>query len=95
MNHVDLTASIVEVSPLRYTPAGLPAANFVLDHESEVEEAGSIRQVKLSLKAVAFGKMAEQVGRLPLGKVFRFRGFLISARTNKSVIFHIQELNPI
>jgi primosomal replication protein N len=95
VNHVDLTASIVEVSPLRYTPAGLPAANFVLDHESEVEEAGSTRQVKLSIKAVAFGKMAEQVGQLPLGKVFRFRGFLISARTNKSVIFHIQELNPI
>ena len=95
MNHVDLTASIVEVSPLRYTPAGLPAANFVLDHESEVEEAGSNRQVKLSIKAVAFGTMAEQTSQLPLGKVFRFRGFLISARTNKSVIFHIQELNPI
>jgi primosomal replication protein N len=95
VNHVDLTASIVEVSPLRYTPAGLPAFNFVLDHESEVEEAGSTRQVKLSIKAVAFGEMAEQAGQLPLGKVFRFRGFLISARTNKSVIFHIQELNPI
>jgi len=95
VNHVDLTASIVEVSPLRYTPAGLPAANFVLDHESEVEEAGTIRQVKLSIKAVAFGKMAEKISQLPLGKVFRFRGFLISARTNKSVIFHIQELNPI
>jgi primosomal replication protein N len=95
VNHVDLTASIVEVSPLRYTPAGLPAANFVLDHESDVEEAGSTRQVKLSIKAVAFGNMAEQAAKLPLGKVFRFRGFLISARTNKSVIFHIQELNPI
>ena len=95
MNHVELTASIVEVSPLRYTPAGLPAANFVLDHESEVEEVGRNRQVKLSIKAVAFGGMAEQAAKLPLGKVFRFRGFLISARTNKSVIFHIQELNPI
>lgn len=95
MNHVDLTASIVEASPLRYTPAGLPAVNFVLDHESEVTEAGTTRQVKLSIKAVAFGALAEQAGRLPLGQAFKFSGFLISARNNKSVIFHIQELNPI
>jgi len=59
VNHVDLTASIVEASPLRYTPAGLPAVNFVLDHESEVTEAGTTRQVKLSIKAVAFGAMAD------------------------------------
>jgi hypothetical protein len=44
---------------------------------------------------VAFGALAEQAGRLPLGQAFKFSGFLISARTNKSVIFHIQELNPI
>ena len=95
MNHVELTACIAELSPLRYTPAGLPATNFVLEHESEVVEAGTTRQVKLTIKAVAFGTLAEQTGRLTLGQAFRFKGFLISARTNKSVIFHIQELNPI
>ena len=78
---------------MRYTPAGLPASNFVLEHESEVQEAGTTRQVKLSIKAVAFGALAEQCGRLPLGQLIAFKGFLISARTNKSVIFHIQELN--
>ena len=95
MNHVDLTASIVEAGPLRYTPAGLPAVNFVLEHESEVTEAGTTRQVKLSIKAVAFGVLAEKAGRLSMGQSFRFSGFLISARTNKSIVFHIQELNPI
>ena len=93
MNLIELTARIAEVSPLRYTPAGLPATNLVLDHESEQMEAGSQRQVRLSIKAVTFGTLAEQASRLDLSQAFRFRGFLASARTNKSIVFHIQELN--
>ena len=102
MNHVELTACIAELSPLRYTPAGIPAINFILEHESEILESGVARQVKLTLKAVAFGTLAEQTVRLTLGKAFRFTGFLINARTSKSVVFHIQAfenfeqvLNPI
>jgi primosomal replication protein N len=95
VNHIELTARIAELSPLRYTPAGVPATNLVLDHESEQLEAGTPRQVRLSIKAVTFGILAEQASRLDLSQAFRFRGFLASARTNKSVVFHIQELNPL
>jgi primosomal replication protein N len=102
VNHVELTACIAELSPLRYTPAGIPAINFILEHESEILEAGVARQVKLTLKAVAFGTLAEQTVRLTLGKAFRFTGFIINARSSKSVVFHIQSfeifesvLNPI
>jgi primosomal replication protein N len=95
VNHVELTACIAELSPLRYTPAGIPALNFILVHESEMMEAGVNRQVKLTLKAVAFGTLAEQAVQLALGKAFRFTGFLINARTSKGVVFHIQVLNPI
>ena len=90
MNHVELTASVAEAQALRYTPAGIPAANFVLEHESEIVEAGTARQVKLIVKAVAFGVLAEQVGQLALGKVFRFTGFLMNSRAGKGVVFHIQ-----
>ncbi len=95
MNQIELTARIAELSPLRYTPAGLPATNLVLDHESEQTEAGSTRQVRLSIKAVTFGTLAEQASRLDLSQAFRFRGFLASARTNKSLVFHIQEFNTL
>jgi primosomal replication protein N len=95
VNHVELTACIAELSPLRYTPSGIPALNFILVHESEMMEAGVNRQVKLTLKAVAFGTLAEQAVQLALGKAFRFTGFLINARTSKGVVFHIQVLNPI
>ena len=95
MNQVDLTAGIAELSPLRYTPAGIPAINFILEHESEVLEAGVQRQVKLTVKAVAFGTLAEQAVKLPLAKSFRFTGFLTNARISKGVVFHIQALHPI
>ena len=90
MNHVELTASVAEAQALRYTPAGIPAANLVLEHESEIVEAGTARQVKLIVKAVAFGALAEQIGQLTLGRVFRFTGFLMNARAGKGVVFHIQ-----
>jgi len=95
VNRVDLTACIAEASPLRYTPAGIPAANFVLEHESEVVEAGVTRQVKLTIRAVAFGALAEQTGRLTLGTVFRFTGFLINARTSKSLVLHLQSIDAV
>ena len=95
MNHIELTASIAEASPLRYTPAGIPAANFVLEHESEMTEAGTTRQVKLTVKAVAFGTLTEQTARLALGNAFRFTGFLVNARASKGVVFHIQAFQPV
>lgn len=90
-----MTAFIAELSSLRYTPSGIPAINFVLEHESEVLEAGINRKVKLTMRAVAFGTLAEQAVKFPLAKLFSFTGFLINARTSKGVVFHIQALHPI
>ena len=95
MNQVDLIARVAELSPVRYTPAGIPAINFVLEHESEILEAGANRQVKLTIKAVAFGALAEQAAKLSLISSFKFTGFLINARTSKGVVFHIQALHSI
>ncbi len=95
VNHVELTARIAESSPLRYTPAGIPAVNFLLEHESEIVEAGVARKVKLTIKAVAFAALAEQTAGLALGQAFGFTGFLINVRAGKGVVFHIQALQPI
>jgi primosomal replication protein N len=95
LNTVKLTARIAEASPLRYTPAGIPALNLVLEHESEIVEGGSPRQVKLTVKAVAFGALAETTVKTPLGQAQLFTGFLINARASKSIVFHIQDITPI
>ena len=93
MNQLVLTACLVEVSPLRYTPAGLPALNFSLESDTEVQEMGAKRQVKVSLQALAIGHLAESIGKQTLGSVWKFTGYLGAARQGKNVVFHIQEFN--
>ena len=90
MNQVVLGARIAEASVLRYTPAGLPALDFRLEHESEVTEAGQQRQVKLAVKAVAFGSVAETLGKQPIGSNWQFTGFLATPRNGKHAVLHIQ-----
>ena len=76
---------------MRYTPAGLPALNLRLEHESQQTEAGGTRTVKVALKAVAFGALAERLSRQAIGSVWKFQGFMANALKGKSVVFHIQE----
>ena len=91
-NQIALTACIAEVQSLRYTPAGLPALDLRLEHESQQQEAGIRREVKVAIKAVAFGTLAERLARQALGSHWEFQGFLASPRNGKGVIFHIQDI---
>ncbi|MDF2466378.1 MAG: priB [Ramlibacter sp.] len=90
MNQLVLSARIAQAGTLRYTPAGLPALDFSLEHESELSEAGQARQVKVAVKAVAFGAVAETLGRQPIGSSWNFTGFLATPRNGKHPVFHIQ-----
>ncbi len=78
---------------MRYTPAGTPALNCRLEHESQVQEAGGIRTVNMTIKAVAFGADAERLAKQAIGSVWDFKGFLANARQGKSVVFHIQDFS--
>jgi primosomal replication protein N len=91
VNHVVLSACIAEIHSPRYTPAGLPARDLRLEHESSVEEAGQARLVKAAVKAVAFGAVAERIGQQLVGSQWRFTGFLATPRNGKHVVLHIQE----
>ena len=90
MNQLVLSARIAQASALRYTPAGLPALDFSLEHESEITEAGQPRQVKVAVKAVAFGSIAETLGRQAIGSSWQFTGFLATPRNGKQPVLHIQ-----
>jgi primosomal replication protein N len=92
-NSTVLSACIAEVEPMRYTPAGIPALNVTLEHESQVVELGSPRAVKLVVKSVAFGAVAERLAKQAVGSVWKFHGFLANARQGKTVVFHIQEFS--
>jgi len=90
VNHVVLSAFIVEASALRYTPAGLPALDLKLEHESEASEAGQQRKVRAAVKAVALGSVAETLGRQAIGSGWTFTGFLATPRNGKYPVLHIQ-----
>jgi primosomal replication protein N len=90
-NQLLLTAGVAEIGVLRYTPAGLPALDLKLDHESSIDEAGQTRQVKAALKAIAFGALAERLAKQGLGSLWLFRGFLATPRNGKHAVFHIQD----
>ncbi len=93
-NCLELAAHIVEAEALRYTPAGVPALNLKLENESEEQEAGQTRQVKVSLKSVALGAVAERLVKQAIGSHWQFKGFLATPRNGKGVVFHIQEFSP-
>ena len=91
MNRTELIACIAEQAALRYTPAGLPALDLILEHASEVQEAGQMRKVQLKLRALAIGSLAERLAKQAVGSVWTFQGFLATPRQGKSVVLHIQE----
>ena len=91
MNQTDLTACIAELAALRYTPAGLPALDLVLEHSSQQQEAGHTRVVNLRIRALALGIQAERLSRQTVGSQWRFQGFLATPRQGRSVVLHIQE----
>lgn len=93
MNSLALVAVVVQVHNLRYTPAGIPVLNLVLEHESRQIEAGTPRQVNLQMRAVVFGDMANTLSREPLMQAMEFHGFLAHARASKGVVFHIQSFS--
>ncbi|RST55802.1 primosomal replication protein N [Variovorax sp. MHTC-1] len=86
-----LTACVAELGTLRFTPAGLPAIDLRLEHESTVTEAAQPRQIKAALKAVAFGAVAERLARQTLGSLWRFQGFLATPGNGKHPVLHIQD----
>jgi len=91
VNRTELTACIAEQAALRYTPAGLPALDLILEHASEVSEAGQNRKVQLKIRALAIGSLAERLVKQAVGSVWTFKGFLATPRQGKSVVLHIQE----
>ncbi|HEY2256720.1 MAG TPA: primosomal replication protein N [Variovorax sp.] len=93
VNSLVLTACVAELGSLRFTPAGLPAIDLRLEHESTVTEAAQPRQIKAALKAVAFGTVAERLARQSMGSLWQFQGFLATPGNGKHPVFHVQEFS--
>lgn len=89
-----IAAEVVQVEPLRYTPAGIPLLSVVLHHASEQIEAGMKRKVECEVNAVILGDLALQ--GLKTGQQIIAQGFL-ARRSLKStqLIMHINEIKSM
>jgi primosomal replication protein N len=92
MNRMVLSAQLLERGAVRYTPAGLPAMDCRLIHESTVTEDGQPRKVSLEIKALAIGAVSRHLGAMALGSMALYAGFLATARNGRGLLFHITEL---
>jgi primosomal replication protein N len=96
VNRFEVQGLISELSPLRYTPAGVPVLEFLLSHESEVTEAGQLRRISLSLVVVAMGDLAQMAGTMRLGCKVRLQGFLAPVRKDSQKYrLHAQHIQQI
>ena len=87
-----MTAAIVERGALRFTPAGLPALDVSLKHESEIVELGGKRKVSVEVRGKAVGAVTEALLAARLGVEHGFEGFVGSQRNGRGIVFHIQSI---
>lgn len=85
---------MLQVEPLRYTPAGIPILNVVLQHASEQIEAGMKRKVMCEIKAVVFGDLA--LRELETGQQIHATGFLVKQSLKSTqLVMHINHIENI
>jgi primosomal replication protein N len=95
VNRFQLVATVLECQPLRYTPAGLPVLEMVLEHGSQVTEAGRPRQIQMTIPAVAMGDLARMLANTAMGSAWRLEGFLAPTRKGSSRLrLHLQQASP-
>lgn len=91
MNRTVLQGQLVERGAVRYTPAGLPACDFSIKHESQVSEAGQPRKVFFEIRAVAIGEITQRLLKLEIGTPGTFAGFLAHQRNGRGTVLHVTE----
>ena len=93
-NRFDARRHARERGDLRYTPAGIPAIDCTLHHESVQAEAGVQRKVECEVFGVAFADVARKLAGMPVGGEIRCEGFLARRyRTGITVALHITHID--
>ncbi len=76
MNRLLISGVLIQVEPVRYSPAGVPIAEAVIQHRSSQAVAGQTRQVECELTVQASGALATQLARLECGTQVKLEGAL-------------------
>jgi len=96
VNRLDIQGRVTEISPLRFTPAGVAVLEILLEHESEVIEAGQPRRLMFSVPVILMGDLARMHADKTLGTVLQVSGFMAPARKDSPRFkLHAQQVKQI
>jgi primosomal replication protein N len=96
VNRLEVEGQVLEQSPVRYTPAGVPVLEFLLSHESEVSEAGVPRRIAFALQILVMGDLVQMAGTIGLGTTVRIQGFIAPVRKDSPKFrLHAQRIQQI
>jgi primosomal replication protein N len=76
VNRLLISGALIQVDPLRYSPAGVPIAEAVVHHRSSQTVATQARQVECEMTVQASGSLATQLSQLATGTQVRLEGAL-------------------
>lgn len=92
-NLLRLTGRLVEIAAPRTTPAGVPARNCKLLHQSRQIEAGYPREVECEIEVVALGQAAHLIAQAGLGTQMRLTGFLARKSLRSArLVMHVTQM---
>ena len=92
-NNVELCGKIVEITPLRYTPAGIAVLNFQLTHSSWQIQGGRKRNVECEIQVLALDEVAKTAANLEVGTPVRLSGFLaLKSKNNVQLVLHVNKV---
>jgi len=76
VNRLVISGALIQVDPLRYSPAGVPIAEAVILHRSSQSVAAQARQLECELTVQASGTLAAQLAQLATGTQVTLDGAL-------------------
>ncbi|HYA20838.1 MAG TPA: primosomal replication protein N [Burkholderiales bacterium] len=92
-NSVELCGKIVEITPLRYTPAGVAVLSFHLAHSSSQMHGGRKRNVECEIQALALDEVAKIAANLQVGTPVRLSGFLaVKSKDSMQLVLHVNRV---
>lgn len=92
VNCLQMSATLIERTALRYTPAGIPVIEAQLQHRSQAVEAGIGRQLDFAFAAIAIGDTARQLAKEDLGENLQLSGFIAPrSRRSSRLLVHVLE----
>lgn len=92
-NTLCIAGRLIELAPMRYTPAGVPLVSFVLEHTSRQIENEVERDVTCELQALALGDVAQTMRSVLPGWKIEATGFLAAKnKRSKMPVLHVTNI---